>query len=70
MPADDASMKLALDAISGIGRGDITEMKALMNPPQMVKEIMACVMILLRENTDWMNVKKCMANGSQFILRL
>jgi len=46
-----------------LSKGDITELKALHNPPQMVKEIMGIVMVLLKEDTEWLTAKKAMANA-------
>ena len=70
LPVDNATFKIAQQAISGISKGDITELKALNAPPQMIKEVMACVMIFLREDTDWLTAKRAMANAGQFLTRL
>jgi dynein heavy chain len=77
--ADDANADLAAakpelaaaqNAVKQLDKNSIVEIKAFAQPPDGVKFVMECVMVLLGEKTDWKNVKTVLGNPGEFLNRL
>jgi len=56
-------------ALKTLKKGDITELKSLGNPPQLVIESIGALMALLQKPEDWSTAKKEIGN-SQFVEKL
>ncbi|OUW47187.1 MAG: hypothetical protein CBD47_05050 [Synechococcus sp. TMED187] len=54
MPA----LKEAVEALNGLSKNDISEIKAFAKPPPLVQKVMECVCLLLGAKTDWDSAKK------------
>ena len=65
MPALEA----AKEAVAGLNKNSINEIKAYNSPPKEVGKVMAAVMTYLKEDTTWVGVKKTM-NDPNFIKRI
>ena len=62
-----------LDAVlKKFSKGDITELKALNKPPQLVKTCLEAVLILLGAPGEptWMDAKKEMADPNAFLTKI
>lgn len=77
--ADDAEADLAAakpellaaeNAVKNLEKNSIVEIKNFASPPDGVKTVMECVMVLLGEKTDWKNVKSVLQNVNEFMSRL
>lgn len=77
--ADDAEADLAAakpelaaaeNAVKNLDKNSIVEIKNFANPPEGVKVVMECVMVLLGEKTDWKNVKSVLSNVNEFMGKL
>lgn len=77
--ADDAEADLALakpelqkaeNAVRNLEKSAIVEIKNFASPPEGVKIVMECVMVLLQEKIDWKNVKSVLQNVNEFMNRL
>jgi dynein heavy chain len=77
--ADDAEADLALakpelmaaeNAVKNLDKNSIVEIKNFANPPDGVKTVMECVMVLLNEKTDWKHVKSVLSNVNEFMSKL
>ena len=77
--ADDAEVDLAAakpellaaqNAVKQLDRNSIVEIKNFASPPDGVKTVMECVMVLLGEKTDWKSVKGVLNNVGDFMGRL
>ena len=55
-------MDKAAAAVRNLEKNSIVEIKNFTNPPEGVKIVMECVMVLLSEKTDWKNVKSVLSN--------
>jgi dynein heavy chain len=63
------ALKAAVQALKGLDKKDITEMKSFANPPKAVKTVLEAVCILLKQKPDWDTAKKVMTD-SQFMSKL
>mmetsp|Transcript_44339 Transcript_44339/g.86753 ORF Transcript_44339/g.86753 Transcript_44339/m.86753 type:complete len:4144 (+) Transcript_44339:98-12529(+) len=63
------ALKAAMSALDNLKKSDISEVKALANPPVGVMKTMAAVCILLEQKTDWDTAKKVMG-GANFMKSL
>ena len=54
MPA----LKEAVEALNGLSKNDISELKAFAKPPPLVQKAMECVCLLRGAKTDWDSAKK------------
>ena len=63
------ALKAAVQALKGLDKKDITEMKSFANPPKAVKTVLEVVCILLKQKPDWDTAKKVMTD-SQFMNKL
>ena len=58
------ALKSALQALKGLDKKDITEMKSFANPPKAVKTVLEAVCVLLGQKTDWDTAKKVMTDST------
>jgi dynein heavy chain len=52
----------AMAAVNGLEKSQISEMKALPNPPVGVRMVMEAICIMFKEKTDWDTAKKMLSN--------
>ena len=60
----------SVEAIQAISIGDITELKSLKQPPQLVKMVSEPMCILFGVTPSWPEAKKLWGQGRKFINRL
>lgn len=65
MPALEA----AKEAVAGLNKNSINEIKAYNSPPKEVGKVMGAVMTYLKEGTEWAQIKKVM-NDQAFMSRI
>jgi dynein heavy chain len=63
-------MQAAENAVKNLDKNSIVEIKNFANPPDGVKFVMECVMVMLGEKTDWKNVKSVLSNVNEFMGKL
>jgi dynein heavy chain len=77
--ADDAEADLAAakpelaaaeTAVKNLDKNSVVEIKNFTTPPEGVKFVMECVMVLLGEKIDWKNVKSVLQNVNEFMRSL
>jgi len=57
LDAAEPELKAAAKAVRDLDKNSIVEIKSFTTPPDAVKFVMECVMILLGKKTDWTTVK-------------
>ncbi|GIQ84754.1 dynein heavy chain, partial [Kipferlia bialata] len=60
------ALENARKALEALNKSDIAEVKVMGKPPELVKKVMAAVMIVKREKPDWENAKKVIG-GTSFL---
>lgn len=63
------ALNAAVQSLSALNKGDITEIKSFSKPPPLVQTTMEAVCTLLGEKPDWDTAKKVLGD-SQFMKRL
>ena len=68
----DAAQQNAAENLDVLTRRDIVEIKSLCNPPEMVKDVMSMVTILLTGDLKptWDKAKKLLGNPADFVNKL
>lgn len=70
MAAAKPELAAAENAVKNLDKNSIVEIKNFASPPDGVKFVMECVMVLLGEKIDWKNVKSVLSNVNEFMRSL
>ena len=67
LDAAEPELKAAAKAVQDLDKNSIVEIKSFTTPPEQVKFVMECVMILLGKKTDWPTVKQTLSDVNGFM---
>lgn len=70
LAAAKPELAAAQNAVKQLDKNSIVEIKAFTTPPEGVKFVMECCMVLLGEKTDWKNIKSVLSNVGEFMNKL
>ena len=63
------SLEAAMQAVSSIDKGELNDMRAMKNPPELTQQVLESVCILLGVKADW-NTAKMLIGDAQFMQKL
>lgn len=63
------SLEAAMQAVSSIDKGELMEMRAMKNPPELTQQVLEAVCLLLGVKADW-NTAKMLIGDAQFMQKL
>lgn len=70
LDAAEPELRAAKKAVQDLDKNSIVEIKSLAKPPDGVKFVMECCMILLQEKTEWAAVRQTLNDPNAFMKRL
>lgn len=64
------SLEAAMQAVNGIDKGELNDLRSMKNPPELAQQVLEAVCILLGLKADWNTAKMVTGDGTTFIQKL